>query len=36
VYKFAKHHLGSHKCAMTKREDIKEVNSKQHAHQAGA
>lgn len=35
VYKFAKKRLGSHKRAIAKREDIKEVNAAQRAKQAG-
>jgi large subunit ribosomal protein L36e len=35
VYKFAKRRLGSHKRAIAKREDIKEVNAQQRARQAG-
>mmetsp|Transcript_7487 Transcript_7487/g.10635 ORF Transcript_7487/g.10635 Transcript_7487/m.10635 type:complete len:107 (+) Transcript_7487:650-970(+) len=36
VYKFAKRRLGSHKRALRKREDIKEVNAQQRAKAAGA
>jgi large subunit ribosomal protein L36e len=36
VYKFAKRRLGSHKRAVAKREDIKEVNAQQRARMAGA
>uniref|UniRef100_A0A7S1GHT8 60S ribosomal protein L36 n=1 Tax=Cyclophora tenuis TaxID=216820 RepID=A0A7S1GHT8_CYCTE len=35
VYKFAKKRLGSHKRAIVKREDIKEVNAQQRARAAG-
>lgn len=36
IYKFAKRRLGSHKRAIVKREDIKEVNAQQRARAAGA
>jgi len=36
VYKFAKRRLGSHKRAIHKREDIKEVNAQMRARAAGA
>lgn len=35
VYKYAKNRLGSHKRALHKREDIKEVNNAQRARAAG-
>ncbi|GMI47469.1 hypothetical protein TrCOL_g9644 [Triparma columacea] len=34
IYKFAKRRLGSHKRAVAKREDIKQVNADQRAKQA--
>eukprot|EP00568_Trieres_chinensis_P005042 CAMPEP_0183297526 /NCGR_PEP_ID=MMETSP0160_2-20130417/4798_1 /TAXON_ID=2839 ORGANISM="Odontella Sinensis, Strain Grunow 1884" /NCGR_SAMPLE_ID=MMETSP0160_2 /ASSEMBLY_ACC=CAM_ASM_000250 /LENGTH=106 /DNA_ID=CAMNT_0025459373 /DNA_START=24 /DNA_END=344 /DNA_ORIENTATION=- len=36
VYKYAKRRLGSHRRALQKREDIKEVNAQQRARAAGA
>jgi len=36
VYKFAKKRIGSHKRAVAKREDIKEINAAMRAKAAGA